>query len=221
MLTRVRDELEEDTAEEWETTTLTRYINDEHKVLMQRLGQIPEAGWGEATETFTVAGSTETYDLSGLAQTLGAIRTINHVPSSGYEIRCDFVSESQFNDLRLNSTEVPAEVTPSYSLRRTAGTEYLHFLPLASGTRTFRINYRYVPATLTSGEDLHTPERYDDLLAAMVKRRGLAKVGESDDALEMYIARRTAEMEDAEGAAASESVAPRIPSEFSAELFGN
>lgn len=219
MLTRVRDELEEDTAEEWEDITLTRYINDEHKRLHANLAGIPNAGWGTFSETFTVAASTETYDLSSLTHTVEAINTIWHQLSSQHEMRVEQFSEAQFNMLRLNQQTVNSDTTPGYELTRTAGTETLGFLPLSAGARTFRIFYDYVPATLTSGQNLHTPARYDDLLAAMVKKRALAKVGESDDALELFIRQRTLEMEEREGSAASRSVAPRIDSDWTTEIF--
>lgn len=219
LLTRVRLELEESTAEEWSDALLTQYINDEHKRFMSMLANIPNAGWASTSETFTVAASTETYDLSGLTYTVDAINAIWHQLSSQHEVRLANFSEQQFNLLRLNQQTVNSDTTPGYKLDRTAGSEYLHFLPLSSATRTFRIEYDYVPATLTSGQDLHTPARYDDLLAAMVKRRALATVGEYDDALELFIRQRTLEVEDREGSSASRSVAPRIDTEWSGEIF--
>lgn len=219
LLTRVRLELEESTAEEWSDALLIQYINDDHKRLMSLLANIPNAGWGSASETFTVAASTETYDISGLTYELEAINTIWHQLSSQHEVLVKNASEAQFQAYRLNQQTVNSDTTPAYKIVRTAGSEYLHFLPLSSATRTFRIEYDYVPATLTSGQSLHTPKRYDDLLAAMVKKRALATVGESDDALELFIRERSLGVEDREGSSASRSVAPRIDTEWSAEIF--
>lgn len=219
MLTRVRLELEESTAEEWTDALLTQYINDEHRQLIAMLAQIPDAGWGTYTETFTVAASTEQYDLSGLTHEFEAVNSLWHQRSSGSEVRVPLASERQFNLHRDSGQAVSSDSTPHYQITRVGGVEYLHFLPLSDATRTFRIVYDYVPAVLTSGQSLHTPSRYDDLLAAMVKRRALATVGESDEALELFINQRTLKMEEREGSAASRSVAPRIETETSAELF--
>lgn len=219
LLTRSRDEVDEDTAEEWEDTTLIRYINDEHDKVLSQLAQIPDAGWGQFTEKFTVAADTETFDLSGLTHDLEAIGTLWHVTSSGHEQRVEVASEAQFNLLRLATTTVTADTIPWYSLERTAGTESLRLLPKSVGIRTFRITYDYATPVLTSGQDLHTPKRYDDLIAARVKRRALAKLGEYDEALDVFIQRREDEMLDREGSAANRARAPRIETDFSEELW--
>jgi hypothetical protein len=215
---RLRIDLQESVANQWLEATLERCVNDAHKEVAPLFGSIERSGWFEETETFTVAASTETYDLSGLSRVFAAIKSLWLVRSAGDEARVSIVGDAKFREFSRSGT-VSADVVPVYSLRRAGGTEYLHLLPLAGATRTFRIVYRYDPPTLTSGQSLHTPARYDPLIAAIAKRNALAIVGEEDTSLQDHIDMLTAKMFDAEGASASESVPQRITEDHVADVF--
>jgi len=220
VLTRLRLLLQETSAVEWTDAQLIQYINDSHLWLGAHMGNVYGAGWFEHSETFTVAASTETYDTSGLTRTFAAVKQMYHQRSDSYEVQVDAAIPGKFNMLRLANETVNADYTPKVILRRAAGTTNLHFLPLAGGIRTFRLTYRYEPDVLTSGQALHTPAAYDDILAKRAMFLALQDEGEDDPLVDAFLQRRLQEMAYFEGGARGENVASRMGDETTDILFG-
>lgn len=196
--TRVRYTLQETTASEWTQAQIFQYVNEAHRRAATILGRVPNSGFFENFETVSVSSNTETYDLSGLTYLFAAIKRVWYVPSNGTKpIELFPYQPGTEDDYRDGSaTTRSGDFPPSgYFLRRTAGTDYLHFLPLSSDTaRSFRIYYRLTPAILTTGQSLHTPAAYDDWIAMMAARLALRDEGMSDDRLDADIEERQQEV---------------------------
>ncbi len=203
--TRTRLLLQETTANEWTQAQLFERINDAHEFLAAKMRVIFNSGWFSATQTFTVAASTETYDLSGLTRLFTSIKSLWHTRSDGSEKRIEALDEADINLSRLAGITVNADVEPGYFLLRAGGTNNLHLLPLAGATRTFRIYHGYQPPVLTTSQNLHTPPRYDDIVAKRAAWLALMDEGEDDPSITAYINLRLVEMQEFEGSAASES----------------
>lgn len=206
----VQGQLRDTNAKEWSTATIDAYVNYEHRWLFGELVKRVGSGFGIAEDTIAVAAGTRDFSLAGLtdAATLPFKRIMKlwHIKSSGAEIPVDEAKDAEFNEFR-DINQVSSEETPIARVVRRGGTELLQILPLATGQRTFRIEYYYKSPTLADSADLHTPAEYDDLIVARVQRRCLVDKNQVNAALEGLIGRR--EVEVFEDAASTNWAEPR------------
>lgn len=216
--TRLRRYLRESAtvAETWEDDRLDEILNDAIKTVSAEMGQVDGAGWFIQSATFTIAASTEEFDLSGLtghsSYPFAAIRELFHVASDGREIRVERRDGPDYNSYRRPSGEtVSNDYAPVVRLRRAGGTSFLGALPLADGVRTFRLDWRYEHPTLSNdGDALHTPDRYDEYVARLAQRDALEDTGQMDTGVEQKIALLRARLLDREGDAEGEDRPKRI-----------
>lgn len=197
VLTRVRnDHLQDPNALEWSDARLTRYVNDAHRWLIDELRNVPGSRWGVEIDTFSIAADTETYDLSGLTgvgstREFIGIRRLYHIPPNAVPVAMEPLEDGDEDSARLGTQlTVTGYQTPRYFTRSSGGSDTLHVLPKASGSRDFRVYWRYTPAELTSGQSLETRAAWDDLVAAQAARRARMGEGEVDDDLNGWIEMR-------------------------------
>lgn len=197
LLTRTREDyLQDPDGNEWSDARLTRHVNDAHRWLVDELHHVRGSRWGVELETFSIAADTETYDLSNLTgvgstREFVAIHRLYHIPPNGLPVAIEPLEDGDEDRSRLGSlVTVTAYQSPRYFTRSSGGSDTLHVLPKASGSRDFRILWRYTPAELTSGQSLETRAAWDDLVAAVAAQRARMGETEVDDQLNAWIERR-------------------------------
>lgn len=198
LVSYVRDDLRESTADEWTDAQLARYISRAEQWFARFLSSLRNSGRFLYEEQFTLAASTETYDTSGLTKGDGSaglftgIRRIDMLVGQNVWQPCLPIREGEEHFFRYPTTQ-PAQpwAVPGYYLRDAL----IVFLPTVSAARTLRINYSWVPVTKTTAGTAETPAEYDDILIKRAVYDALGTTGESETTFVEKYAMRLAEVE--------------------------
>lgn len=204
MLTRIRLHLQETTASEWDNDSqLLPYLNDAYFEVCSELAMLLRSGWFKTENEFTVAASTETFDLTTLTYLAANSGTSFWRFANLWHVWNDRplpvppAQRGSEAELR-HSQPVSAAVTPAAYMRREGGTPYLVLLPTASDTRTFRALYWYRPPEVTSASSLETPREYDALIGYLSAEKALMDEGQGDDRITAEVNRLRVRMIDHE-----------------------
>lgn len=213
LVTYLRDDIRESSADEWTDAQLARYLSRAEQWFARWLSALRNSGRFLYEEQFTLSASTETYDTTGLTKADGtaghltAIRRIDKLVANNVWQPCQMIREGQEHFYRYPST-VPAQpwAVPGYYLRDSD----LVFLPTISESQTLRINYSWIPVAKGTGGTAETPVEYDDILLKRAGYDALGTTGESEMTFVEKYATRLAEIESWECDRASAGVSTTI-----------
>lgn len=195
LVTYVRDDLREASANTWTDAQLARYLSRAERWLAGYLSQIKGSGrFITRGESFTIAASTETFDTTTLANTpTGILEMMMQFSGEWYPIY--EMAQGDENLLRSTQLQSFSNLTPpQFWIEDTT----LHFLPLSTSARTCKISYQWLPAVKGTGGTAETPDRYDDVLLLRAAYDAMRTQGQDDEAFEKKYAGRLAEIEDFE-----------------------
>ena len=186
LITLVRTELRSTTdGKPWTNTQLYSYLNEVVARLAEVASEIPGSGRVQHEEDITIAANTETSNLAAtLAYTFAGLKSLHNKTSGGDYVPCERIpagAEGQW----LRTSLVDPNHTPGFFIRQLAPSGStrlvnLHVRPLASGTRTLRVAYRFAQPTISTGTTLPFISKWDRLIALEVAKKALAADGTAE-----------------------------------------
>lgn len=187
-LALLRKRIQEATALEWDDAgQLLQYLSDGEQWLADLIGKLPGSGKYRSVEfPLTLPAATEYFSLTvgtnptALAKWCQEVIEIGMQVENGRYVRLLPLRDGEDSYFRgSTSTTTGGLILPRYRFVD----EQIQFLPLSTGPRTLKIEYRYLPVLKTTGT-LETPQREMTTLVTYASFFALGDAGESNDSFE-------------------------------------